>query len=58
MMCDLTEHICYCGNYYRCTDPNWLCPTINEDEEQYMCPDCLIKAEEDILALKETWDDQ
>ena len=44
-MCKLGSHICYCGKVYTCTLPNWVCPTINEDEDAFMCDECLEKYE-------------
>lgn len=40
-MCDMLKHKCYCGTEYDCIDPNWLCPTNNDDEEANLCPTCL-----------------
>lgn len=40
-MCSIGSHECYCKVNYECTDPNWLCPTINGDEESNLCPECL-----------------
>lgn len=47
-MCRLAEHKCYCGLIYNCDDPNWMCPTINSDEQANMCPSCLDKTASDM----------
>lgn len=40
-MCDEERHTCYCGKAYTCTLPNWICPTRNEDEDGWLCEECL-----------------
>lgn len=41
-MCDLMQHECIkCKVDYTCKDPNWLCPTVNDDEDRNMCPKCI-----------------
>lgn len=46
-MCRMLEHKCYCGVTYPCHDENFVCPTINGDEESNMCPKCLEKWEQE-----------
>ena len=40
-MCREGNHTCYCGKVYECTLPNWVCPTINGDEDSSMCDTCM-----------------
>jgi hypothetical protein len=47
-MCYQIYHICkYCGNQYECTLPEYVCPTINFDENEQMCPACEKQEAED-----------
>lgn len=46
-MCNIGVHTCYCKKDYICIDPNWLCPTVNEDEDGWMCPECMEKLAKD-----------
>lgn len=40
-MCDLKTHTCKtCKKDYVCNVSNWLCPTVNSDENRNMCEDC------------------
>ena len=40
-MCyELFHHCNYCQKEYPCSDPNYICPTINSDENRNMCRDC------------------
>jgi len=52
-MCRELKHKCYCGIEYPCNAPNWLCPTINGDEDSHVCPVCLDKFAEEYQAY---WD--
>lgn len=51
-MCNLTFHNCYCGKTYPCPYPNWVCPTLNGDEDGNMCDECLDK----MAAEMEEWE--
>lgn len=43
-MCREKIHLCMvCGEDYECRAPNWVCPTINDDEDRNMCDKCLEK---------------
>jgi hypothetical protein len=51
-MCYHKFHTCkYCGNEYLCDLKNWICPTINNDEDSEMCDDCRNKLEEELNRL-------
>ena len=47
-MCSQHHHRCkICKNEYDCTQPDWICPTMNFDENAEMCDVC----------EKEYWED-
>lgn len=46
-MCRQKFHTCRCGNEYPCNSPNWVCPTLNRDEDANMCDSCLDNWAED-----------
>lgn len=48
-MCKLNEHKCYCGVVYFCNDEDFVCPTLNEDEEANLCPECLDREHQKLL---------
>lgn len=51
-MCYLREHMCkYCGREYACNEKNWICSTINGDEDRNMCPACKQKLEDRLAEL-------
>lgn len=50
-MCRLLLHQCnMCGIQYSCTLPNWVCPTLNNDEDGDMCELCLEKVNQEYEA--------
>lgn len=45
-MCYKLSHTCiYCSNEYDCFEVEWICPTINGDENRNMCDSCHDKLE-------------
>lgn len=51
-MCQELHHTCKrCGKEYFCNDPNWICPTLNFDEEANICKECEKEYWEDLIAL-------
>lgn len=47
-MCTALGHRCsVCNEYYECNLPGWLCPSVNDDEDGFMCPDCLADWEDE-----------
>jgi hypothetical protein len=40
-MCSEHFHVCkVCDRAYPCEEPNWVCPTLNFDENAQMCDTC------------------
>lgn len=40
-MCFQLYHECkYCNNQYECSLPNYICPSVNHDEDEFMCDSC------------------
>lgn len=40
-MCSYHIHECkVCHKNYPCEEPDWVCPTLNFDENALMCPVC------------------
>lgn len=50
-MCYDLFHICkYCNDQYECSLPNYVCPSINHDEDELMCNPC---RKREAIAFKE-----
>jgi hypothetical protein len=57
-MCDELYHDCkICGRHYRCEEPNWVCPTLNFDENAEMCEVCEKNYYEEMIALAKEQDE-
>jgi hypothetical protein len=40
-MCTEHFHTCkQCEKQYQCNEPDWICPTLNFDENSNMCKEC------------------
>jgi len=51
-MCYQHFHNCkYCKNQYECKDANYICPTINNDVDRFMCIVCKDREREDFVRL-------
>lgn len=57
--CSKTQHFhrCYCGTIYPCpwcgTKDGFVCPTVNEDEDGFMCDQCLMELTTELQAEAE-----
>lgn len=49
-MCTHQSHTCYCGKVYLCSLPNWVCPTVNGDEDANLCEVCLERFAQEMQA--------
>lgn len=53
-MCYQHYHECsYCNLQYECELENYVCPTINYDEDRNMCDLCRVKLEQKLNQLQE-----
>lgn len=54
-MCNIGKHLCYCKTEYECNVPNWICSTINGDEDANMCDACLNKLAEEMQEWQDNY---
>ena len=54
-MCYSLYHKCrFCNAQYECALENYICPTINKDENHHMCPACELQEKNDFRIAMET----
>jgi hypothetical protein len=52
-MCSENTHICnYCKLSYICNEPNYVCATLNFDENQNMCSECHDRLEKELQEMQ------